>query len=477
MVPHSAEMLENALAEPLPSLVPSPSIKLAKDAIRKSLEASTADGIFAAIYSNLTAGVLLTNFAMDLGASATQIGLLASIPLVANLLQPLGAYLSEQCSSRHWYCLGVYIPSRLVWAFLLLGLGLLHWDYIDPQMLITGTLVIALMSFGTGALGSAAWLSWMAVLVPKRLRGRYFGLRNSAANLTNLVSVPLMGMAIARWPSGSVDGFGILLAVAIACGLVSLGFQNLMADVNPKLQKTLSQPQLILTPAEPQVDGKSAAETTSNTEKFQFWILLLYFGGWMFAFSLSAPFFNLYMLDNLKLPITLVTLYTSLMAGANLIMLLFWGRLADRIGNRTVLAIAGVILAIAPLLWLLVGTGTLSIWLGLPLLHLVMGGTGAAIDLCNNNLQIGVAPLHKQSTYFGWLAAAAGLSGALGTAIGGYCAEHWTQGGLLGIFVLSGLCRGVAIVPLAFIKEHRDLSLSQLMQAFSLAVKPAQAEE
>jgi MFS family permease len=476
MVPHSAEILDNALAEPLPSLTPSPVVKLAKDAIRKSLEASTADGIFAAIYSNVTAGVLLTNFAMDLGASATQIGLLASIPLVANLLQPLGAYLSEQCTSRHWYCLGVYIPSRLVWVLLLLGLGLLHWDYIEPQTLIVGTLTIALISSGTGALGSAAWLSWMAVLVPKRLRGRYFGLRNSAANLTNLVSVPLMGMVISQWPSGPVDGFGILLVLAIAFGLVSLAFQNLMVDINPKLQQTLSEPQIGLPSAEAEVDGESATENTGKAEKFKFWILLLYFGGWMFAFSLSAPFFNLYMLDNLNLPITLVTFYTSLMAGANLLMFMFWGRLADRIGNRTVLAIAGIILAVTPLLWLLVGTGALSIWLGLPLLHVVMGGTGAAIDLCNNNLQIGVAPLHKQSTYFGWLAAAAGISGALGTAIGGYCAEHWTQGGLLGIFVLSGVCRGVAIVPLAFVKEHRDLSLSQLMQVFSSAVKPARVE-
>jgi MFS family permease len=476
MVPHSAEILDNASAELLPSLTPSPVVKLAKDAIRKSLEASTADGIFAAIYSNVTAGVLLTNFAMDLGASATQIGLLASIPLVANLLQPLGAYLSEQCTSRHWYCLGVYIPSRLVWGLLLLGLGLLHWDYIEPQTLIAGTLTIALISSGTGALGSAAWLSWMAVLVPKRLRGRYFGLRNSAANLTNLVSVPLMGLAISQWPSGPVDGFGILLVLAIAFGLVSLAFQNLMVDINPKLQQTLSEPQIGLPSAETEFDGESATENTSKAEKFKFWILLLYFGGWMFAFSLSAPFFNLYMLDNLNLPITLVTFYTSLMAGANLLMFMFWGRLADRIGNRTVLAIAGIILAVTPLLWLLVGTGALSIWLGLPLLHLVMGGTGAAIDLCNNNLQIGVAPLHKQSTYFGWLAAAAGISGALGTAIGGYCAEHWTQGGLLGIFVLSGVCRGVAIVPLAFVKEHRDLSLSQLMQVFSSAVKPARVE-
>jgi MFS family permease len=476
MIPRSAEILNNALAETLPTLAPPPLVKLAKDAIRRSLEASTADGIFAAIYSNMTAGVLLTNFVMDLGASATQIGLLASIPLGANLLQPFGAYLSEQFRSRHLYCLGVYIPSRLVWGLLLLGLGLLHWDYIEPQTLIMGTLAIALISFSLGALGSAAWLSWMAALVPKRLRGRYFGLRNSAANLINLISIPLMGMAISKWPSGPVDGFGILIMVAIAFGLASLAFQHLMTDINPKLQQTLSAPKIDLPPAETQADIQATAECTNEAEQSKFWILLVYFGGWMFAFSLSAPFFNLYMLDNLNLPITLVTLYTSLMAGANILMFMFWGRLADRIGNRTVLAITGGILALVPLLWLFVGTDALSIWLGLPLLHLVMGGTGAGIDLCNNNLQIGVAPLHKQSTYFGWLAAAAGISGALGTAIGGYCAEHWTQGGLLGIFILSSACRGVAIVPLAFVKEHRDLSLTQLMQVFSAAVKPARAE-
>ena len=180
---------------------------------------------------------------MDLGASPTQIGFLASIPLIANLVQPLGAYWSEQLTSRHWYCLGVYIPSRLLWLLLMLGLGLLHWDYIEPQTLIVGTLAIAFLSYGVGALGSAAWLSWMAVLVPKRLRGRYFGLRNSAANLTTLITVPLLGLAITRWPSGAVDGFGVLLGVAIAFGLISLAFQNLMADINPKSQQLLSEPQ------------------------------------------------------------------------------------------------------------------------------------------------------------------------------------------------------------------------------------------
>ncbi len=457
---HSAEIPDKTLLQTSLAPQPIPLAKLAKGLIRSSLEASTADGIFAAVYSNVTGGVLLTNFVMDLGASPTQIGLLASIPLIANLLQPLGAYWSEQLTSRHWYCLGVYIPSRLLWLLLLLGLGLLHWDYIEPQMLIVGTLAIAFLSYGVGALGSAAWLSWMAVLVPKRLRGRYFGLRNSAANLTTLITVPLMGLAITRWPSGAVDGFGILLGVAIAFGLISLAFQNSMADINPKSQQLLSKPQETLPLNNAPTDLALKVEEPIQAQQSNFWIFLLYFSGWMFAFSLSAPFFNLYMLDNLNLPISQVTLYNSLMAGANLLMLMIWGRLADRMGNRVVLAIAGIILALTPVLWLFVGAGSRSLWLWLPLLHVVMGGTGAAIDLCNNNLQIGVAPLRKQSTYFGWMAAAAGISGALGTTLGGYCAEHWTQGGLLGVFILSSICRVVALIPLAFVKEHRDLSMA-----------------
>lgn len=480
---HSAKIPDSIVEKSLEPLQQKPSLKLAKDSIRSSLEASTADGIFAAVYSNVTGGVLLTHFLMDLGASATQIGLLASIPLTANLLQPLGAYLSEQFTSRHWYCLGVYIPSRLLWLLLLGGLGLMHWDYLEPQMLVVWTLGITFLSYSSGALGSAAWLSWMAILVPKRLRGRYFGLRNGAANLTNLLTVPLMGVAISRWPSGAVDGFGILLAVAIAFGLISLAFQNFMADVNPKLQQAINAPQ-----PEPQAFVESAQAQSIAISKIEdpkqkwfqqanFWIFLIYFSGWMFSFSLSAPFFNLYLLDDLNLPISQVTLYNSLMSGANLAMLMIWGRLADRMGNRWVLAIAGVILALTPILWLFVGTNTLSVWLWLPLLHLVMGGSSAAIDLCNNNLQIGVAPLRSQSTYFGWMAAAGGVSGALGTTIGGYWAEHWMQGGLLGLFVLSSICRIVALLPLWFVREHRDLPLHPLIQSLSSAEKSVRLQE
>jgi MFS family permease len=115
----------------------------------------------------------------------------------------------------------------------------------------------------------------------------------------------------------------------------------------------------------------------------------------MFAVNLSFPFFNVYLLKDLGLDISWVTIYNSLTAGVNVLMLVFWGKLADRVGNRQMLISIGIIVALIPLLWLGIGTDTLSVWLWLPLLYAISGSTWAAIDLCSNNLQMAIATIQK----------------------------------------------------------------------------------
>ncbi len=78
----------------------------------------------------------------------------------------------------------------------------------------------------------------MATLVPGRLRGRYLGIRNSAANLTNLISIPLLGLAVSAWPGGTIQGYGAVLLLGVVLGLISLGCQRFMKDVNPQEQES-----------------------------------------------------------------------------------------------------------------------------------------------------------------------------------------------------------------------------------------------
>jgi MFS family permease len=430
---------ELAAASQVENLPSNQAAKIGKDAIRTSLKASTIDGVFATIFSNVTGGVLLTNFLMELGASPAEIGLLASIPMLANLVQPLGAYLSEQTTSRHLFCLWIYGVSRSIWLFLPIGIFVVGRDHA-PHTLVSWTLGIALLSYVLGALGSAPWLSWMAMLVPRRLRGRYFGIRNSAANLTNLLSIPLTGLLVSKWMGGPLQGYGVVLVLGIAAGLISLWFQNFMIDINPQEQRSRTA---------------STAPLRSILQNSNFLVFLLYFSFWMFAVNLSAPFFNLYMLDNLGLDISQASLYNSLTAAANLLMLVLWGKLADRIGNRPILIGIGIVVAVTPLLWLVTGANPISIWLWLPALHILSGGTWAAIDLCTNNLQLGVVPVQSQATYFGVAAAIAGISSALGTTAGGFLAQYWDYSGLLGLFALSSILRLGALLPLVFVQEDR----------------------
>lgn len=448
--------------------------------IRQSLRASTADGVFATLFTNATGGALASNFFLELGATSAEIGLLAAIPMLVNLLQPLGAFFSERTTSRRLYCRWIYGMARSVWLLLAVGIGWMCWHQIDVRALIGWTLGITFVSNALGALGSAAWLSWMAVLVPRRLRGRYFSLRNSALNLTNLLSIPLMGFFISKWVGGSIQGYGIVLGFGIIAGLISTTFQTWMVDVDPQIlhhvkgqaalkssskfttrhqesEKTAIQ---ISPQALKQASEQPLISTSNNISPFAF---IIYFTLWTFSVNLSAPFFNLYLLDSLHFEISRVTLYTSLSAGANLLLLIVWGRLADRIGNRAILLSVGVLVSLTPLLWLSTGANPVSVWLWFPLLHMLGGGTWAAIDLCTNNLQLGIAPSKGQSTYFGIVAAVGGISGAAGTIAGGFLASIESMGGILGLFALSSMLRLIALLPLVFVRETHGQGLRQLL--------------
>lgn len=449
--------------------------RIPKNTIRTSLKASTADSVLASVYSLGTGGILLSNLLVELGASPVVFGMLSSIPMLVNLIQPLGAYLSERSTSRFQYSLRTHGIGRLLWLVLVIGIVTASLGAIAPHQLVILTLLIVLFSNLLGGLGTASWLSWVAMIVPRRLRGRYFGTRNSAANFTTLICVPMAGLVVSHWYGGSLQGYGVVLLISIVFGIMGLGCQYFQVDMNPRSQNTYygKLPQTSEIQSDPTKDESSEVTqstdllllpsssihlpqdqlTSSIWKNSNFLIFLLYFCFWNLAVNLSSPFFNLYMLDTLDLDVSYVTIYNSLQAGATLLMLILWGKLADKIGNRPILICIGILVGVTPLLWLGIGANRLDIWLWLPLLHILAGGTWAAIDLCSNNIQLGIAPIKNQSIYFAIAAAVAGVSGALGTTIGSFLVQFAQSGGLLGLFALSGLFRLIALVPLMFLQE------------------------
>ena len=416
--------------------------------VRTSLRASTIDGGLSTVFSNVTGGVLLSSFLLDLGASPFQIGMIASLPMVANLLQPLGALLSNRTNSRHDYGIWTFLPSRLLWLALLIGIIFRDTIQDSSVQLVYLTLTLVVVSNILAALGSASWMSWLAALVPPQLRGRYYSVRNIVSNIASLISLPIASFVISNWQGGTIAGYGIVLSISILAGLVSLTCQHFMIDINPQKYHNKSW----------QEDHQKNpfSNLIAPLKNRNLVIFLIYFAIWGFAVNLSTPFFNLYMLENLGVDVTWVTLLNSLSNGANMLMLLVWGRLSDRFGNRPLLIFAGLAIAITPLFWLLTSLDQIQaqLWIYLLIFHLFLGGTWAAIDLGTNNIQIGIAPSQHHATFFAIASAVAGVGSALGTTVGGTLAQYSHYEGIFGVFFLSAILRLGALIPLLFVHEN-----------------------
>ncbi len=424
-------------------------VQVRRTSVRQSLQASTVDGGLAAVFMNITGGILLGNFLLDLGANSVEIGLASSIPMLTNLLQPLGAILCNRTNSRHPYGVLMFLPSRLVWLLVLGGIIYLDRYHGSAEPIVWLVLALVFVSNVLAALGGASWMSWMAALVPARLRGRYYSIRNIVSNLASLICLPIASFIIANWYGGDLAGYGVVLGIGIVAGVISLACQNLMIDIDPQAEADRQTEQ----------HDSFATSLLATLTNPNLVIFLIYFALWGFAVNLSAPFFNLYMLDRLQLDITTVTLFNSIFTGANMLMLLLWGRLSDRFGNRPILIAMGGILALMPLFWVFADFEPISshLWIWLVVFHALLGATCSAIDLCNNNLQIGIRPLQHHAMFFAIAAAVGGLSGALGTTVGGFLAQANLYEGMFGVFSLSAVLRLVALIPLLFVKEERDL--------------------
>jgi len=133
---------DRALTETVLSPTPKLLLKISKPEIRTSLKALTIESVLATIFYSIISGALLSNFLLELGAGPVEIGLLAAIPQVVNLLQPLGAYLVDRTTSFRWYFICIFVPSRLVWLILVPAIWLVTSSHITGHQVVQLTLGI-----------------------------------------------------------------------------------------------------------------------------------------------------------------------------------------------------------------------------------------------------------------------------------------------------------------------------------------------
>ena len=147
--------------------------------LRRALGLVTLAWVFGSVWQTATSGAPLTLFATSLHASPFQFGLLTALPFIASLVSMPASLWTERTGLRKPIFLWGTYPNRLLWfPIALVPMYIVFRMGAGGYALAMGLfLVLMFLMHSSGAVGSPAWTSWMADVVPERLRGKYFSRR------------------------------------------------------------------------------------------------------------------------------------------------------------------------------------------------------------------------------------------------------------------------------------------------------------
>ncbi len=392
--------------------------------IRRAMRLSTLDGIFAVQYTTLTTATLLVGFLLALGATAAQIGLVAMLPLLGGLLQPLGAELVRRRGGwRKGVAVGAALLDDLLWLVTLALVAL--WP--GRQAVVGVIAVVAIQQFVT-AFTVVSWTSWISDLIPAALRGRYFGRRNFICNALGAASAVAAGQFVDHVGHNAVWSFGVVIAVGMAFRLASAYFLARQPEPFPARN----------------LEGRFVEQLAAPLAHVNFRRYLFFGMAFGFAVQLCSPFFSVYMLRDLRIDFGTVMVLAGISTVTNLLGQRYWGPLSDRFGHRQVLRLTTLVVAFQPFWWLFTAKAGAGFYL-IFVLHALGGFTWGGYLLANANLMMRLAPETGKTSFFAVQGALGGLFGALGPLVGGLLADalpaiplpFLEPSGLLLLFFLS----------------------------------------
>lgn len=356
---------------------------------------SVVEGGLAQIFLNWTTGSVLTGYMLHLGASPTQLALVASVPLLAQAASPLAAWLVTNVGHRKLFTMLGAGLGRGLWALAVVLPELGVPPQLQPMFLVLCVLLSSVFLSSNATL----WSAWMADIVPTDRRGSYFGTRAGIIGVVGMTGNLAAGALLDRL--AAPFGFQLVLALAVLSGL--LGMMLYLFHHDPPTSHAPHKLSKLL-----QIPLKDA-----NFRRF-----LLFATFWQFVVFLSAPFVFPYFLDELGMTFTQTAIWSAIALSCALATTMFWGRIADQVGNKAVLAVGTFLAgALLPTCWILADfTGTLSfIWASAVFDAMAWGAIGPAIF----NLALASAPPATRMMYMGMYALASGVAGFLGGVLSG----------------------------------------------------------
>ncbi|MDD5039430.1 MAG: MFS transporter [Dehalococcoidales bacterium] len=378
----------------------------------------TLDGMASQGFNSITTSGILAAYALALGANVLQIGIMAAIPFLMQTFQILTILLVEKIRRRKAIAVISFFAAQLVWVPVALIPLLVLTPSTRAVYLLLGLLIVngLLRSFTT-----SSWNSWIRDLVPQQILGRFFSKRLSLAAIAGAIFSMGAAFFIDYWHTITYGDNSILsYTYVLLFGITFLGLAS------PIFMSLMPEPMMLSAPKN-QLSLKQKLTAPLKDKNFKKLVLFLLI--WNIASNLAIPFFAVYMLTRLGLPLSWVIGLSIISQLFNIIFLRVWGTLVDRFGNKVVLSMCASLYLLVILGWLFTAMPE-RYFLTIPLLvilHVFAGIAMAGVTLTVSTIGLKLAPSGEAVSYLASASIATNLGTGIGPLIGGVMANFFNS--------------------------------------------------
>jgi len=283
----------------------------------------------------------LPAFALAVGLGPVAAGMVATVPVlvgaVVQLITP--AVVARLGTNRGWVVLCTTVQALSFVPFVLWSLrgsaGL--WEL----------LLAASVYWSAGMAGTPAWNSWLATIVPQRIRTRVFAERSRFGQFGACLGFVAGGLLLryAEHRAATLIAFAVIFTLAAVARLVSTALLAACSEREP----TAGRDATVAGAGPP---WRQLARTVREMAGRPSGRLVAFLCTFVFGAQVAAPYFIPYMLRERGFSYLAFTVVIAAGFLAKAMMLPALGRLASRVGSVRLLWIAGLSITPLALLWL-----------------------------------------------------------------------------------------------------------------------------
>jgi len=381
---------------------------------RRARRLAYQNGGIWAIGNGLCSTMLIIYLAMeyDVPGEGLGISLILAAPRIVGVLRLVAPALIGRLASRKRFCVGGFLFSALT----LFGLptvvapGVLPSKRASLASLVVLWCVYHLLQY----LATVALWSWLADLVPRRIRGRFFGRRERWMVAGQAGAMIAAGLFVFRWRARfpELPGWiGYAIPALLGAGFMLLALVPLMAMPSAVVSRAARGGATLRSMIAPLADPR--------------FLRFLLFRCWLsFANGISGFAQAVYPYRALRVGLlTMHSLRTGMRLGQ-------WtlgptvGRLADRLGNRPVMIVSYLIVAQGPLFYFL-ATPAGRWWIAAAWAAWI---AWVGMNVCLPNLMLRLAPGDRDTPYIATFYAVDGLLYAASVVLGGLLYDWFRAG-------------------------------------------------